>query len=166
MALKRVTLSMTVANGVAFPGAALGSATDDAKLSTLSNPIRPVYLEAVAIDDSTASGPVKHFALYEGWLDSSGVVQEGNQLFDADEATTPLGGASFGPDGTVDTGTIPVLFPSSNAGVVDENGAAVSSAYVRIPIRSTHLVGRIQGGVTGDSFTVYVYYETAGDWRF
>lgn len=166
MALKRVTFTLTVANGSAVSGQALGFASDDAKLASLSNPIRPVYLEAVSIDDSAAVGQVRHFSLYEGWKDSDGTIQDGAQLFDADEAVTPLGGASFGPDGTVDSGAIPMLFPATNAGVVDENGALVSSAYVRIPIRSTHLVARLSGGVTGDTFTAYVYYETAGDWRF
>ncbi len=62
--------------------------------------------------------------------------------------------------------TRPTIRPRTSAGVVDETGAAVSGNYNRIDIRQEYLIATIRGGNEGDVWTVYVTYETAGDWRF
>ncbi len=158
MALKRATVTLTTTDG---PN---GKASGSIHLQTPSSPTRPVYLDSIAIDDTAAFGPMRSLTVAEAYLDTDGsTVVEGTELFNVTDASPNLASATIAPDGTV----LPVmLFPLTNAGAVDESGASVSSAYVRIPIRTAYLRVRVEGGATGDVFTAYVYYETAGDWRF
>lgn len=158
MALKRATVTLTTVNG---PN---GKASGSIHLQTPSSPTRPVYLDSIAVDDSAATAPMRSLTVAEAYLDASSVVTEGQELFNVTQETGNLLSATLSPDGVT---WLPVpLFPSTNTGVVDENGASVSSAYVRIPIRTAYLTVRVEGGATGDVFTAYVFYETAGDWRF
>lgn len=158
MALKRATVTLTTVNG---PN---GQAVGSIHLQTPSSPTRPVYLDSIAIDDSAATAQMKSLTVAEAYLDANSVVTEGQELFNVTEATGNLVSAQLSPDGVT---WLPVpLLPSTNTGIVDENGASIASAYVRIPIRTAYLTVRVDGGATGDVFTAYVSYETAGDWRF
>jgi len=163
MALKRAAFSVTIA-----ADGRTGAGSDDVHLNIPSSPTRPCYLEGVAVDDTAAAGHLNSLTLFEGDLDATDLttVTEGVQLFTVDDSTGNLRVGTFDIAGESDSGSLPLIKPRTADLVVDETGATLATTYARIPIRSPYLICRLTGGATGDVFTVYVYYETAGDWRF
>ena len=140
MAIKRTTFTCTTS--------ALGVAEDDARLSgTITTGARHSFLEAVRVNDSAATLPALAVRIYQLEDDDNGDEQEGTLLF---SALNPVS------DG--------VYYP--RVAGHDEFGVALSGATGRILLRSTSVRVSVEGGATGDVYTVTVYHETAGDYRF
>jgi hypothetical protein len=176
MGFKRATFTLTTAYGSATGGGAVVGALethqeayDDAglKLSMPSSSKRVNWLEGYAIDDTAAAGHATGFSIYEGITDDGGTtITEGDQLFYIADSTGNLQVGNYDTEGGATRGSIPYSAIRTTAGVVDEFGASLTTAPVRILVRSPYLSVKLTGGVTGDVWTVYVYYETAGDFRF
>lgn len=141
MAVKRATFTCTVdANGVA---------EDDVRLSGIpTSASRHAFLECVTFDDSAAGVQADGLYIYAVENDADSVVQTTSQLFQIDHPDT---GSPYYP-------RIPT---------VDAQGVAATEPSARILIKTATVRVKVTGPlVAGDVYTVVLYFETAGDYRF
>lgn len=137
MALKQAVFTCTAD--------ANGNAEDDVRLSSRVG--RAAFIDSITFDSSQATRQATDYGLFE--LDVEGDDDEEleqTQLF-----------ATANPDDAT-------VYPRVVA--VDSSGLATSAGYGRTRINTQQVRCRVNGGASGDVYTVTLVYETAGDLRF
>ncbi len=151
MAIKKAVFSITCdSNGMGY---------DDVRLKAPASLSRPTQLLAVSVDKSAAFSDAATFTIVERtdvsaetWNDTAEDYAYGDQVYHMDR---PL------RDGPVTVTSIENVVDSRDTAL----STTVSGGGIQF-IRTTDVRGEINGGASGDVFTVTAYYETAGDYRF
>jgi hypothetical protein len=129
----------------------MGSAYADVNIHIPSNGSRHAWLEAVSYDDSAASVPAIDLSLFEVEEDAAENNIAGDQLFYADyqagELVSYMVPRLVGDDIALRTG-------------LGTGRQPISTGSVRCHLKTP------ASGLTTDVYTVVVYYETSGDYRF
>jgi hypothetical protein len=130
---------------------ASGVGSDDVTLALPSNLSRHSLLTSVTVDVSAAvRKPLPSVTI-------SGLIDVEDEDWNDTVETVALGEQVYHVDMVLDTTTYP-----SAAGVYE---FLLGTAAGRATIRRKQARCEVQGGA-GDVYTVCMYYETAGDWRF
>lgn len=153
MAFKRAVFTLTAG--------ANGDAKATVHLPIPLTPARIGFIDHISFDDSASTSTPAAFVLFESDDDD----REALQLFSMSGRDLPRAQMTYDTDG-VPTPRAGLVFPRTATGLVDENGAALTSPGVKIPIRSSYLRAWATGLTTGDVYTVVVAFETAGDMRY
>lgn len=122
-----------------------GSGYDDVSLKLPSSLARHAQLDAVSVDSTLAAGGAPQLTLRELVIDDDGDTQLGDIVYHATSlSATPL---------------------SIRAATADADAVARADG-ARPYLRRKTLRAEIDRAVSGDVFTIEVYYETSGDYRF
>jgi hypothetical protein len=143
MATHRATFEVTAGTD--------GYGSDDVRLKLPSTLVRHAQLLAVGIDETEAVGGEAHITISELDVDDDDAETPGDILFYTEN---------------VRPGPITVV---SDEAVVTTNDTVLSGDVTGGGIqfiRTASLRTEVDNAANGDVFTVDVYYETSGDYRF